>query len=392
MATIFAGIILVFSNMMGRLIVKTPNAGLYFRIAAMTMPLGVLNLVVSGWLRMQRRPWAQAIFTFGTTLINIFLTIWLVIFLHQGIKGVFVSQMITAGVGTLAAASMMKDWVNPGHVRLERLREMLLFALPLVPGSVALWIVTLSDRYFVDFYTSVSEVGLYSVGSSLAAILALATGAFQTAWAPFAYSIHKAPEAKKVYANVFLAYMWLTCAMSAGLGMLAPEAIRLVATQKYLGASSVVGLLALSYVMMGAIYIAGLGPGIMKDSRPMGVTAVVGAILNVACNVLLVPSMGKEGSAIATLISQAAVVTYLFYRSQKLFPIPYRFGPAVGLTGLALGVMWLGHLVHFAHLWSTVLAKVTLLVGLFIPSLFVLRIVTVAQARQLVQAPAASGR
>jgi O-antigen/teichoic acid export membrane protein len=391
MATIFAGIILVFSDIMGKLIANTPNAGLYFRIAAMTMPLGVLNLVVSGWLRMQRRPWAMTIFTFGSTLLNIFLTIWLVIFLHQGIKGVFVSQMITAGVGTLVAAFLMKDWINPRHVRLKRLREMLVFALPLVPGSLAIWIVTLSDRYFVDFYTSISEVGLYSVGSSLAAILALATGAFQTAWAPFAYSIHKAPEAKTVYANAFLAYMWLTCAMSAGLGLLAPEAIRIVASQKYLGASSVVGLLALSYVMLGISNVAAIGPAIVKDSRPLGISSILGAVLNIALNFLLVPYLGKVGSAVATLISLAAVAGYLFYRSQKMYPIPYRFGPAIGLVGLALAMIWIGPFLQLAHWWSTVLAKVAL-AALFVPSLFVLRIVTVAQARQLVQAPAGSNR
>ena len=389
-ASIAAAVVLLFSNKLGRLVIGTPGAGLYFRIAALTLPLGVLNIVVTGWLRMHRRPWATTIFTLATTLINILLTIWLVIFLRQGVKGVFLSQMLSAGVGTLAAAFLMRDWVNPKHVRWHRLREMLRYALPLIPGGLAFWVVSLSDRYFVDFYTSVSEVGLYSVGSSLAAVVVLVTGAFQQAWGPFALSIHKTPEAKTVYANAFLAYMWLTCALSASLGILAPEAIRLVATQKYLGASSVVGLLALSYVMIGATYVAALGPAIMKDSRPTGMAAVVGALLNIACNFLLVPSMGKEGSAIATLVSQAVVVIYLFYRSQKLYTIPYRFGPALGLVGLALTVIWLGRFVHFSHLWSTVLTKVSL-VGLFVPFLFVSRIVTAAQARRLVQVAATTG-
>ncbi|MGA2859422.1 MAG: oligosaccharide flippase family protein [Candidatus Sulfotelmatobacter sp.] len=389
-ATIFALVILASSRTMGKFILGNSDAGLYFQISAMALPLGVLNQVVTTWLRMQRRAWATTVFTLATTLINILFTVCLVIFLHQGVKGVFTSQVISVGVGSLAAALMMKDWVNPFHVRWNRLREMLRFSLPLIPGGLAFWIVSLSDRYFVDFYASVHEVGLYSVGSSVAAVIALGTAAFQQAWSPFALSIHKAPEAKRVYANAMLAYMWLTCALSAGLGLLAPEAIRLVATQKYLGAGSVVGLLALSYVMIGTTYIAALGPAIVKDSRPTGIAFILGAVLNIACNFLLVPYMGKEGAALATLISQATIAGYLFYRSQKLYPIPYRFGPALGLVGLSLGVMWLGRFVHFANPWSAVLAKVAL-ASLFIPFLFMLRIMTLAQARRLVQVPAATG-
>lgn len=385
MSTVFATFIVVFSDTMGKLVLGKPEAGIYFRISAATLPLGVLNIVVTGWLRMHRRPWATTVFTLSTTMINIALTVWFVIFMRQGVKGIFLSQAISACVGTFAAVGMMKDWLNPHHVRWDRLSEMLKFALPLIPGSLAIWIVALSDRYFVHFYASTSEVGLYSVGNSLAAIVALGSGAFQQAWAPFAYSIYKSPEAKGVFANTLLAYLWLTCMVSTVLGLLAPEAIRIVATQKYLGASSVVGLLALGEVMLGVGNVAAIGPAIVKNSRPSGVACILGAVLNIALNFLLVPFMGKEGAAIATFVSWAAEAGYLFHRSQQLYPIPYRFGPAAGLVGLALGLMWLGNFAHLAHSWSTVLAKLAL-AFLFLPFLFVLRIITLDQAQRLVRA------
>jgi O-antigen/teichoic acid export membrane protein len=383
LSSFFAVLLFVSAKSLSQLVVRRSDAALYFRLAGAALPISVLGTVVTNWLRMQRRPWATTIFSLGTTLLNILFTIIFVVFLHQGIKGVFTAQLISATCGLVVAVYLMRDWVNPRWVRWERLREMLRYALPLIPAALAFWVVSLSDRYFVNFYTSTREVGLYAVGSSIAGLIALGTGAFQQAWGPFAFSIHKQPDAKQVYAHVLLVYLWITCAVSTALQLLAPEAIRLVATEKYLGASPVVGLLALGYVMVGLQYVAAIGPAVVKDNRPTATAAMVGAGLNIVANLLLVPPLGKSGSAIATVLSQAAVAGYLFYRAQKLYPIPYRFGPAAGTVGLALALMGLGYGLHFGRQWWGVCAKLGLL-ALFVPSLFVLRIVTVAQFRHVV--------
>jgi O-antigen/teichoic acid export membrane protein len=388
--TLFAALILATSNYLGRVIVGQSEAGLYFRISAMGLLFGVLNIVVTGWLRMQRRPWATTLFGLGTSLLNILLTVALVAFLHEGLKGVFLAQAISMAAGSAIAIALMRDWLNPRWFRWARLKEMLRYALPLIPGYVAIWVLTLSDRYFVNFFASTSELGLYSVASSIASVLVLGISAFRQAWVPFAFSIHKEPEAKQVYAHVFLAYLWVACAVSTGLQLLAPEAIRLLATPKYLGASSVVGLLALGNAISGLQYVAAIGPAIAKDSRPVGIAAMLGAALNILCNLALVPPMGKLGSAIATLLSQTAVAVYLFYRAQKLFRIPYRFGPAVGTVGLALALMWLGHGLHFGFWWVTVLAKLAL-ISVFIPCLFLFRMLSFEQARRIYRGLRQSG-
>jgi len=229
------------ADWLGHLIIGRDDAGLYFRLAALALPLGVLGGVINSWLRMQRRPWATMVYALSITLLNILLTILLVIGLRWGLKGVYVAQLITAGVATVVAAWIMQDWLSPRFFNWKRLREMLRFGLPLIPAALAFWALNLSDRYFIEFYESTSEVGLYAVGGSIAALVAIATGAFQLAWGPFAMSIHKNPDAKQVYATVLLAYLWLACLVSSTVTLLAPEAIRLVATEQYMGASTVVG-------------------------------------------------------------------------------------------------------------------------------------------------------
>jgi len=383
-SSVFAFGVFISASWLSGLIFGNEAAALYFQLTAIALPLSALQKVTNGWLRMRRRPWATMAYSLTTSLLTIILTIVFVIYLRWSLTGIYVAQVITAGVSTIMAIALMRDWISPLYFHWQRLSEMLRYALPMIPAGLSLWIVNLSDRYFLQFYTSTSEVGLYQVGSSLAAFVALLTGAFQQAWGPFAMSIHQQADAKKVYANVLLAYLWLTSLLSTALALFAPEAIQLFATQQYLGASKVVGLLTFSYVMIGLTYIAAIGPAIVKTSTPTGVAITFSAGLNIILNFLLVPSMGMMGAAIATLISKSIVPVYLFWRSQQMYPIPYRFQPAIAILGLSALVIWAGKQWIFNDFLLGIGFKSALLV-LFVPAIFIFRIVTLKQTKEVLQ-------
>jgi O-antigen/teichoic acid export membrane protein len=380
-ATVMGTAMFASADWLALTIVEQERAALYFRLAALGLPLTAIGKIATTRLRMQRRPWVTTFYALGTTIVTVVSTVVLVIILRWGLTGVYVGQLMGYGIATIAGLFLLKSWISPKCFSAARLREMLRFAIPIIPASLAYWVVGFADRYFVQAYASTAEVGLYSVGSAVAAVVAFATGAFQMAWPPFAFSIHKEPHAKQTYANAFLAYLWLTVAISAGASLFAPEAIRLLATSEYLGATSVVGLLALSYVMIGLVYIANTGPGIVKRSGPTGLAMTVAAILNVVLNFLLVPRYGKFGSAIATFISQAVTPAYIFYRSQQMYPIPYRFKSGLAIVSVGLVVMAAGSRLEFGSLWLAIPTKLALM-SVFVPLLFVLRLVTPSEIRR----------
>lgn len=380
----FAVLIFLASDWLGKQIVGRPDAGLYFQLAAVTLPLGVFGVVVMSWLRMRRRPWVTVAYMLTTNLLTMLLTILFVVGFRWGLSGIYWAQIIGLAVGLVISLWLLRDWINPRHFRWERLREMLRFAFPLIPAALAIWVVNFSDRYFVQVYTSTNEVGLYQVGSSLAAFVALITGAFQMAWGPFAMSIHKREEARQVYANVFLAYLWLCSLICTALTLFAPQVIKLLATQQYMGATSVVSFLSFSYVMVGLSYIASVGPLIAKTSGPTGIAVTIAAGLNILLNFVLVPRMGKTGSALATLLSQTISPICLFYFAQRLYPIPYRFKSGAALLVLSALLILAGGQYQFNNIWLNIGSKVAMLL-LFIPALFVLRIVSLGQALRLLR-------
>jgi len=208
------------------------------------------------------------------------------------------------------------------------------------------------------------------------------TTAFQQAWGPFALSIHTQKDARKVYSATLSAYLVITCLATVSLTLLAPEIINLVATKQYSGASTVIGFLSMSYVLIGLTYIAATGPTIVKRSGPTGIAMTMAAVLNIILNILLVPRLGRTGSALATMLAQAVIPIYLFYRAQSMYPIPYRFRDALGILAVTVGLIVFGVVWQPANPWMGLVVRLSLTL-LYIPALFLLRIVKVDQVRGL---------
>jgi O-antigen/teichoic acid export membrane protein len=344
------------------------------RLAAGTLPLNVLGIVYMNRMRMERRPWAVTNYALITSLITVALTAFLVLVKQWGVEGAFLAQFLVSLGTAIFALAASREWVHPRNFQWTRLKPMLRYALPLVPTAVAFWAVDVIDRYFLQVYTKTSEVGIYEIGYSIAAVVALGNLAFQQAWFPFAMSIQGETEARDVYANTLLAYTWLGCVACTAASILAPEALQLLTTSAYYSAHTVVAYLAFSYLLMGAGNIAALGPAVTKRTLSMGAAIIMSAGLNVALNFWLVPAYGKDGAAVATLVASAVVPVYLFRRSQQLYPIPYNFSKVLAIVGFALVLIWFSGGWSFDSMWIGIAAKFALL-ALFIPLLFVLRVI-----------------
>jgi O-antigen/teichoic acid export membrane protein len=378
--------LLIFANAerLGLLLLNQAGAAIYFQYTGMWLPFSALGIVATNWLRFQRRAWATVIFALATSLSNILLAILFVVVLRKGLSGVYQAQLLAGIISTVIAVFLLRDWVNPAYFSGSRLRVMLKFALPLIPGSMALWVVNFSDRYFVQYYTNTAQVGLYQLGATLASAVALITTAFQQAWGPFALSIHTEKDARQVYAASLTAYLVITCLASVGLTLLAPEIVGLIATREYSGATTVIGFLAMSYVLIGLTYIAATGPTIVKRSGPTGTAMILGAILNILLNILLVPYIGRTGSALSSMLAQGLIAFYLFYRAQQMYAIPYRFDQAAGILGLSVALVVFGLLWQPANPWLGLAVRLGLTLA-YVPALFLLRIITPRQISGLVK-------
>jgi O-antigen/teichoic acid export membrane protein len=350
-------------------------------LAVLTVPLSTFSKVIGNWLRYQRRPWMATFYFTASSLLTIGFVVLFVLVWKRGVPGLFLGQIVAGALTGVAAVALMWRWLAPRGFSGRLTREMLAFGLPLMPAAIAAWVTASADRFILKGFVPTAEIGIYSIGASLAAGMALLTGAFQMAWGPFAYSILSDPESGRVYGKVFSVYGLLACAFGTALSLLAPLLLRIFTTPAYYGAASAVPWLVFAYVAMGATYVVALGSTIVKKSGPVALSIFIGAAVNTALNFTLIPRLGKDGAAVATFVAYLTAAIYLYFASQKAYPIPYR--PVDALA--CLGLSWLLIAVDTIVLPPTGLWAYGVRAGmclLFIPLAFGLRIVLPAHVRQ----------
>jgi O-antigen/teichoic acid export membrane protein len=347
-----------------RFILKSPREKIWYvwLLACLTLVTNILPAIVWNWYRFNRKPRATIIYTVSQSLLTIALTILFVVVLKWGIVGVYAALFFSSFLFSVIALFVLGNWLHVAYFQFARIKEMLRFSVPLIPAAVAYWLINSTDAYFIQFFKSQSEVGLFSIGASLASGVALLTGAFQQAWGPFAFSIMNEPDAKRTYANVFLVFGVVSSVLLLSMFLFAPEILILLTTPKYYDSAWVASILSINLILIAFTYIASIGTSIAKNNKYYSIGILFASVLTILLDVLLIPIWGKEGSAIATVLAQLIVPVYLFYKAQKLYPIPYPFKKVSVVIGLSILIGITCRLVKFPNWTMSFMVKSATLV------------------------------
>jgi O-antigen/teichoic acid export membrane protein len=253
------------------------------------------------------------------------------------------------------------------------LKEMLVYGLPLVPTSIAFWVLNSLSSYAINYYHSNTEVGLFQMATFVSSIVAMFSGAFQMAWGPFAFSIMKNENAKEVYSQVFTLYTLIMSTLALGVAIFSKEILIIFTSEPYYEAYKIAGFLAFNSILYSYVYIAVIGCNIAKDNKPLATSILVGSILTFLFMMILVPKYSMIGAAIATIVGYSSVPIYVFYKSQKYFYVPFKFGLNVLILALAFATFLISlnftskGLDFFTIIYkSLTLISFTLLVGLIL--------------------------
>ena len=153
---------------------------------------------------------------FARSAATLVLRLVLVIGAGMGVLGVVVADVVVTVFFTGVLSRWFAPLIRPVFSR-PILREALRFGLPRIPHSVAHQVIGLADRYFLNAFGTLHDVGLYSIGASFGLALKLFVGAFEAAWTPFFLGVMREPNPQRVYATVSTYVVAVLVLLTAGL-------------------------------------------------------------------------------------------------------------------------------------------------------------------------------
>lgn len=238
-----------------------------------------------------------------------------------------------AGVTIGLYAAMTIAWLAAGvdFAPLRRraggrdlLRGALLVALPTIPSTLALYLLSAGDRVVVERLEGLSAAGAYYIAYAVGSLGIFLVTAVNSAWGPILFGSDEdrrwpllAESAVEVARVVALA--------NAALALGAPIALEIFAPADYdlagLGAvSALVAASGLPYLWYATSYNVIVWRG---RTGILGIATPVTAAFNLGLCALLIPPLGVEGAALATLLAYCLLATLIWARSRHLAEIPW---------------------------------------------------------------------
>lgn len=205
-------------------------------------------------------------------------------------------------------------------------RRYLRYGLPMLPNILAVWIVSLSDRYILAMWESTEQVASYILSYQLGGSIVTIPMAFVMAVLyPRILRIDReqgqAAALDYTYGLLKRYVRWIAVVSVAGSVALA------FFIRAFYPAYEVDTLVIAVIVMAHAVF--GLGHFFNKEFELNGRTLVVarsvglGAVVNVVLNFALIPGLGALGAALATLAAYACSI-YVVFKARTYVPVPDR--------------------------------------------------------------------
>jgi len=353
----------------------------YIRLTLWTALFGATGGILLSLYRAREQAGHYVALQLGKFLLSLGVIIYFVTVLQQGalgqIKGSFLAGLVffVLFLGLTFRESRLA-------FSKAKLRNALKFGLPLVPHLLSGWVLGMMDRLLLERMTSLSEVGLYSLGYQVGMVMSLIVFAINSAWSPIFYDTAKnKTNAKEIFSRMFTLYSMVVATLAVGVMLFSREVILIMAAKEFHEAYVVVPAVAVGYLFEGWYFMSVAPIFYTKRTYIMPFLTGIAAAANIGLNLLWIPSFGMMGAAYATVASFALLFVLTHYFAQRYYRIPYNYRRVASVGLLVAGVYFVNNALHFQGIVIPMMIK-TGIVAAFLAGMFLLKVVSLQELKK----------
>ena len=335
---VLGGSLALVSPYLSAFVFQSQEYGSLLRLAVISLTLTVVSETSFVYIRAQQKSVLYTGISLCRLVLNLSLNILFIAKFGWGVRGVILGGLISEASMGLVLTTYTLRRVGIAFSR-ARLKEMLLYGIPYIPGGFMISILLVSDRFALQRFTTLTQVGLYALGYKFGMVMdAMVTEPFFAIWSPKMFEIAKRDNATAIYGRMLTYFLFLELFLGLGIAAGVRDVLTIMADPKYHSAYQIVPVIVLAYIMGGTYHHAQIGILLAKKTKFILYMQIVGAVLAVGLNVALVPSMGAWGAALATL-SAWTLLTVLAYKiSRRYLKVQVEFGRIAKMLAVALAL------------------------------------------------------
>lgn len=255
-----------------------------------------------------------------TTLVTCILNVIFLLPLKMGVTGFITANLIALLVGLSYSfiVGKLKTAIIGRQLKLDLLKRMLTYSVPLLANTIAWWINGASDRYILTYLRGASVNGIYAISYKFPTILATLQGFFYNAWSVSAIKEFDENDSDGFVGNVYESYTCLSVMACSVLIFTNPVLAKLLFAKEFTEAYKYVPFLLVGTTFNGLALFEGCLFTATKKTREISRTTLIGAGINTFLNVVLIPLWGAYGAAFATMVGYLVVWVVRTYALSKI--------------------------------------------------------------------------
>lgn len=299
---VVAGLMMCFGSSIFGLLGSKIDFYPYLAIGVLTHFTNLFPILPSALYRLQERPLLFTVLNTTKGLLELALMVVMVVCWGYGVLGVLWAKFIVSAIFAVIFMVLTRnemilclDW--------RKIRSALRFSLPLLPGAVAYYLITMSDRLFIDKYLNLSDLGIYNIAATLAMLLnILSVGAYK-AFEPHFFKTYGAPDFEAKFAKIRDAFIAVMLFGVLGLSLFAREFFEIMTPASYDRAYFYVPLILVGVYASSVMLLYGTVVVARGKTRTNSLIMICGGVVSVALNIILLPRLGLVAASVASGIT-----------------------------------------------------------------------------------------
>jgi O-antigen/teichoic acid export membrane protein len=356
------------SALLGRLVLGGADHAVYFRIAFSGLMLGVLIDIGQVYLRLLYKSVAYITISAVAMVVGVTLNIVFIVGFHSGALGILYAGLINR----ILVVVPLTFWIlrRTGlHFNRALASRLVAYSSPLLLSGLATAVVSFGDRYFIRYFASIADAGVYGLANKLGTALhMLITSPFVMTFAPRRFQIALRADAREVFHTVFDCFFRALLAASLVLAVFVNQIVMVMTTPGFYKAAEYVPLLLLTMLVWGAREHFELGILQSKKTNYYLYITVISSVVQLLLDAVLIRWWGVWGAVYAVFAAVLLQTGLVYVASSRLYHVDFGLPRNTGVLLLALIVYGLSRLVPDTPLVTAVLLK-SVLVAAFLVGL-----------------------
>lgn len=285
----------------------------------------LLNIFIETALSIFRAQFKSKKYVFlslSQTFIILIFNILLIAYFKLSIYGIAYSYLFTYFIFSISYLKTLKQ-----NIKIKKdsniIKNLYKYGAPLMIGNIFGFVISISDKYFLLYFSGNSTVGIYSFGYKFADVInAIVIQTITLAWNPIRWKVYNMENGKEIFSK-FNQHIGILMPISSFLLLFVIQVIYPFFTfnEEYKEGFSITMLITASNLLNGLYWINSLGLHFKSKTKVIMYSVIFSSIINTILNIVLISKFGMIGAALSTYFSYLFLFFYSRYRSDKIYKI-----------------------------------------------------------------------